>query len=199
MPSPDPMGASDDYFDFDRLDAAFARLGSDADHIEPIRALRDRQDYGAGFDVPTVDSLLASAPLRDISTASMARMSMPPTTLPPAALTSPMSDASPQAESTPAGAAADAAAPGGRNVIADVFSALFAAEQGESDATPIRLAPPAAPAVTDELVEEVTRRVIQRLAPNAANDVVAQIVSEVAERLVREEIARIKSAVANRR
>jgi hypothetical protein len=85
--------------------------------------------------------------------------------------------------------------PGGRNVIADVFSALFAAEQGESTAAPLRLpAPPAAPAVTDELVEEVTGRVIQRLAPDAAHEVVAKIVSEVAERLVREEIARIKSA-----
>jgi hypothetical protein len=52
--------------------------------------------------------------------------------------------------------------------------------------------------VTDELVEEVTRRVIQRLAPNAAHEVVAKIVSDVAERLVREEIARIKSAAGKK-
>jgi hypothetical protein len=86
-------------------------------------------------------------------------------------------------------------------VIADVFNALFAVEQGEADAAPIRLTPSqsTAPIVTDELIDEVTRRVVQRLAPGAANDVVARIVSEVAERLVREEIARIKSAVANRR
>src|SRR5262245_36093494 len=49
MPGPEPIIAADDYFDFDRLDAAFARLGSDADHIEPIRTLREREDYGAGF------------------------------------------------------------------------------------------------------------------------------------------------------
>jgi hypothetical protein len=41
--------------------------------------------------------------------------------------------------------------------------------------------------------------VLQRLAPDAARDLVAQIVSEVAERLVREEIARIKSAVDKKR
>jgi uncharacterized small protein (DUF1192 family) len=52
--------------------------------------------------------------------------------------------------------------------------------------------------VTDGLVDEVTRRVLQRLAPDAANDLVVQIVSEVAERLIREEISRIKAAAAAR-
>ena len=49
---------------------------------------------------------------------------------------------------------------------------------------------------TDGLVDEVTRRVVERLAPDAANELVAQIVSEVAERLIREEISRIKAAAA---
>jgi len=202
MPSPDPMIPPEDYFDFDRLDAAFARLGSEVDHIEPLRGLREREDYSAGFNVPTVDSLLASAPLPDIPAASIARAPLPSATLPPATRSSSTGSAPPRMDSAPPGApslAADAAAPGGRNVIADVFSALFAAEQGESGPMPIRLAHHAAPAVTDELIDEVTRRVVQRLASNAANDIVGQIVSEVAERLVREEIARIKSAVANRR
>lgn len=186
------LGA-DDYFDFDRLDAAFARLGSEPDQPEPARSSRHHDDYGAGFDVPTVDSLLASAPIHDIPPASVTRAPLP----------NAMPAMGSQAESVPAagahGAGVDATG-SGRNIIADVFSALFAAEQGEADAPPIHLgAPPAAPVVTDELVEEVTRRVLQRLAPNAARDVVAQIVSEVAERLVREEIARIKSAVATRR
>ncbi|HKE87522.1 MAG TPA: response regulator [Vicinamibacterales bacterium] len=202
IPSPDPMIPSEDYFDFDRLDAAFARLGSEADPVEPMRGLRQREDYGAGFDVPTVDSLLASAPLPDMPAASIARAPLPSTALPLATRTSSTGGAPPRMESaTPVAPnlGADAAATGGRNVIADVFSALFAAEQGESGSMPIRLARPAAPAVTEELIDEVTRRVVQRLASNAANDVVAQIVSEVTERLVREEIARIKSAVANRR
>jgi CheY-like chemotaxis protein len=48
------------------------------------------------------------------------------------------------------------------------------------------------PLLTDQLVDEVTRRVLERVAPAAAREVVTQIVSEVAERLVREEIARIR-------
>jgi CheY-like chemotaxis protein len=96
--------------------------------------------------------------------------------------------------------------PSERNLVADMFAALFALEQG--DAAPhVQPAPPsAAPSrtagaalqVSPELVDEVTRRVIERLAPDAASDLVTQIVSEVAERLVREEIARIKSSVAAR-
>ena len=50
--------------------------------------------------------------------------------------------------------------------------------------------------MTGQLVDEVTRRVVERLAPDAANELVAQIVSEVAERLIREEISRIKAAAA---
>ena len=47
--------------------------------------------------------------------------------------------------------------------------------------------------VTDELVDEVARRVIERLAPNTARELVRQIVADVAERLIRDEIARIQS------
>jgi CheY-like chemotaxis protein len=188
--SPDPALSSEDYFDFDRLDAAFARLGSDPDIHEPARPSRGRDDYSAGFDVPTVDSLLASAPLHDIPSAAVTRAPLPQV--------NDLPTHSETAAPTPPAAVETGA---GRNVIADVFNALFAMEQGESDAAPIRLAQsqPAAPAITEELIDEVTRRVVQKLAPGAANDMVAKIVSEVAERLVREEIARIKSAVGNRR
>ena len=80
-----------------------------------------------------------------------------------------------------------------------MFAALFAAEQGESVAPAAAPPRPETPAVvTDSLVDEVTRRVLQRLAPDAANDLVVQIVSEVAERLIREEISRIKAAAATR-
>ena len=182
---PEPAMPSEDYFDFDRLDAAFARLGSDHDTQEPLP--RHRDDYSAGFDVPTVDSLLASAPPRD-------RAATPVTS-------APLQDQTVSSGASPTGAvfAGDNAA-GGRNVIADVFSALFAVEQGEPDAMPLPLAaPPPAPAITDELVDEITRRVLERLAPNAAHDLVARIVADVAERLIREEIARIKSTVDKRR
>jgi CheY-like chemotaxis protein len=189
--SPDPALSSEDYFDFDRLDAAFARLGGDEIH-EPARVGHGHDDYAAGFDVPTVDSLLASAPLHDMPSSAVTRAPLPSVGDMPV-------HAETQAAAQPP--AVDAGLPGGRNVIADVFSALFAVEQGEADAAPIRLTPPqpAPPVITDELIDEVTRRVVQRLAPGAANDLVAKIVSEVAERLVREEIARIKAAAAHRR
>jgi hypothetical protein len=78
--------------------------------------------------------------------------------------------------------------------MADIFRVLLAIEQGDTTAS---LAVPAAPApqlaVTDELVAEVTRRVLERLAPDTARRLVADIVSEVAERLVREEIERVRS------
>jgi hypothetical protein len=89
----------------------------------------------------------------------------------------------------------------GRNLVADMFAALFAAEQGETvtPGPPLHDPLPDTPvAVTESLVDEVTRRVVERLAPGAANELVAQIVSEVAERLIREEIARIKTAAAAR-
>ena len=91
--------------------------------------------------------------------------------------------------------------PASGNVIADVFAALFEEEQGQVGVAPVAAGvQPADPgAVSDALVEEVTRRVAERLAPEAARPLVAQIVSEVAERLVREELERIRSAVEARR
>jgi CheY-like chemotaxis protein len=183
----EPAMSSEDYFDFDRLDAAFARLGTDADAPDARRSTHN-DDYSSRLDVPTVDSLLASAPLHDLPAGAVPRVP----------LETALNDR-PAAEPVPVAPVEAVPSPGGRNMIADVFSALFAAEQGEAIVAPLRLpAPPAAPAVTDELVEEVTRRVIQRLAPGAAHEVVAKIVSDVAERLVREEIARIKSAAAKK-
>jgi hypothetical protein len=79
------------------------------------------------------------------------------------------------------------------SVIADAFSALLAAEQGEPGAAPVRLTlGPGAQPITDELVDEITRRVVERLAPHALREVVADVVSDVSERLVREEIQRIQ-------
>ena len=48
------------------------------------------------------------------------------------------------------------------------------------------------PRISDAFVEEVTRRVLERLAPDAVRAVVADVVLEVAERLVREEIERLR-------
>jgi cell pole-organizing protein PopZ len=47
----------------------------------------------------------------------------------------------------------------------------------------------------DDVVERVTRRVLDRLADSMLHDAVADLTSAVAERLVREEIERIKSSI----
>ena len=77
--------------------------------------------------------------------------------------------------------------------VADAFSALLAVEQGEPGAVPVRLTVGVAPHVSDELIEQVTARVVERLGRATLRDVVADIVSAVAERLVREEIERIRN------
>ena len=52
-----------------------------------------------------------------------------------------------------------------------------------------------AAAITDDVVEQVTRLVLERLTDHAIRETVGDIVSRVAEQLVREEIAKIKSAL----
>ena len=183
----------DDYFD--RLDAAFAELGSDTDrNVTPRSRIEDEYD---GRDVPTLESLLAvsSSAHPGESAASAAPM--------PVELAEYESALQPAPRPAPSSGVRESSEPvDGRNLVADMFAALFAAEQGESVApaaafsAPRPQAPPAT--VTDSLVDEVTRRVVARLAPDAANELVAQIVSEVAERLIREEITRIKAAAAAR-
>jgi hypothetical protein len=96
-------------------------------------------------------------------------------------------------------------------LIAEAFGALLAFEDGLPGARPVRLAfddktaaektaaeqlaPPAPvePAITDAMIEDVVRRVIEKMAPDAIRALVADIVSETAERLVKEEIDRIRN------
>jgi hypothetical protein len=83
---------------------------------------------------------------------------------------------------SPAPAAASAAA---LPTLADAFVALLAAEQGKVAPPP----PVNEQALRDDVIEQVTTRVIERMTDRAVRDTVAGI----AERLVREEIDRIKS------
>jgi len=172
----------EDYFE--RLSAAFVQRGSETERpdLQPVRG-----DVYERHDVPTIERLLAQAPSRP-------NMATPEFTdyLRPA-----VGQSSPGTRSAPA----DRIEPtDGRNLVADMFAALFAVEQGEAAAPTMPLSQPGseAPAVSEALVDEVTRRVIQRLAPDTASTLVRQIVSEVAERLIREEITRIKSAAGSR-
>lgn len=89
-------------------------------------------------------------------------------------------------------------APPGDASVADAFSALLAAEQGEAIAP--AAAPTAEPALSlDAIVEQVTARVVEQIGTAAARERAERIVVEVAERLVREEIARIRESAAARR
>ena len=172
----------DDYFN--RLDAAFATLGgaqARADNAAPT----DSTETFGGREVPTIDDVLAGASLRPS----------------PAALASTFGGVAPPPPEPPDTTATLAPAPRpqvvaqerGPNVIADVFHLLFAVEQGEAEPGTVRVGAPAAGVpITDELVEQVTRRVLERLGPDVVRERVADVVSEVAERLVREEILRIR-------
>jgi CheY-like chemotaxis protein len=82
--------------------------------------------------------------------------------------------------------------------LADAFAALLAAEQGEAigpstGTWPASSAP--APAVTEAVVDDIVRRVLERLSDTVVRDAVADVASKVAERLVREEIERIKASI----
>jgi CheY-like chemotaxis protein len=135
--------------------------------------------------VPTLDDLLAGmAPGPQAKGISFDLA--PPTVQPP--------EMTPALTAPPA--PPDAASATGRSIVADAFSALFAIEQGEPGVVPIRLgANGSAPTITEPIIDDVARRVIQRLALGSSEQmqtVVRDIVSNVAERLVREEIDRIR-------
>jgi hypothetical protein len=186
-PAPRPESHFDDYFE--RLDAAFAQLEHEPERHAPPRA-PGREDAERG-PLPTVEALLGSAASLAAARGTVATVPVELSLYEPE-----MDGAQGQHESRVNG---DVTA-GGRNLVADMFAALFAVEQGEG--APV-VHPPSqpqspAPAVTEALVDEVTRRVLERLAPDSANELVIQIVSEVAERLIREEITRIKLAAGSR-
>ena len=185
----------DEYFD--RLDAAFASLSPSPS--EP----------------PAAPSLLPDLPLSYGALQADFNRGIGPRTPPqfPAAERFPAMPASPLASApaslssilppVPTGAAlpapaASPAVPPPLPPLADAFAALLAAEQ---KGPPPAVAPawPVARAegsgATDDLVEQVTRRVLDRLSDRVVRETTAELVSAIAERLVREEIERIKASV----
>ena len=76
--------------------------------------------------------------------------------------------------------------------LATAFSAILAEERGEGPAV---VGPSTAPAVTDAFVDEVARRVVERLTDKVLREEVSARVLDVAERLIAEEIERIKAGV----
>jgi hypothetical protein len=96
--------------------------------------------------------------------------------------------------------------------LGDAFSALLAAEQGEPSAAalpasafaasalvsevshphPTHSAQPA-PAISEELLETVIRRVLEQMSDRLVRELIGPTVLDVAERLVREEISKIRA------
>lgn len=87
--------------------------------------------------------------------------------------------------------------PASRPSLADAFAALLAAERsanGSKRPTPTLVSGSRA-VPGEDVIERVTRQVLERLSDAAIRETVADIVQATAERLVREEIERIKSNI----
>jgi hypothetical protein len=83
--------------------------------------------------------------------------------------------------------------------LSDAFAALLATE-GEGAQTAVLSWPatapvPPTPVATDDLIDDITRRVLERLSDQTVRDTVSEMVSRIAEQLVREEIERIKASI----
>jgi hypothetical protein len=186
----------DDYFD--ELDAAFSSLSSkpssDATTVRAASAVPVDVDWfglkaaATPEEMPDV-SLASEAPVQPFWTEAQ-ELHITPQQEPPQVQQAVPAVPLPQAQPP--------SAPASLPPLADAFAALLEAEQGE----PAPTAPPAWPstqgarlAVTDDLVEQVSRRVLEQLTDRVVREAVADTVSSIAERLVREEIERIKSSI----
>jgi CheY-like chemotaxis protein len=88
--------------------------------------------------------------------------------------------------------------------LAEAFTALLQAEQSASQgpetpktAEPVSTVPAASEdlRITDELIDRVATRVLERLSDRVVRETVVDLVSSISERLIREEIERIKASV----
>ena len=79
--------------------------------------------------------------------------------------------------------------------LAGAFAALLAAERGEALPTSTQWPPQVSADVSDEVVETITRRVLERLSDTVVRQAVSEVASQIAERLIRDEIERIKAAI----
>jgi CheY-like chemotaxis protein len=154
---------------FDRLDAAFANISG-----------------GPVSSVPSLDLPLSYASPRTQFEAPA------PAATPPAA---------PAAPPAVAPAVAPLAAPKpALPPLADAFAAILAAEQTSRDSAAAQW--PATVSVgatiTEDLIEQVSRRVLERLSDRVVRETVADIVAGVAERVVRDEIEKLKNGAAKK-
>ncbi len=199
------MGSSSDNRDyFDRLDQAFANLAAPPDNEQ--QSVADAIDWFATHhpsDKPesTVppfaepwDPSPPAAPPPDLPL-SYAR---PPIPAPIEFRPEPVHEAVSSGSTEVRSMSSSPAPPPSLPPLADAFAALLAAEQSSPAPSAQPVWPGAsvpAVTVTDDLIEQVTRRVLERLSDRVVKEAVGERVSAVAERLVREEIQKIKSAI----
>jgi CheY-like chemotaxis protein len=163
---------------FEELDQAFATLTAVPKSPAVDRVAEDVSNDAIDWfsrPAPTLSSLSMPAPV-DIA-------------LPPPAPVAPAPVSAPVVQSPPAAAALPP--------LADAFAALLDAEQMSPAAVAAPVWPAAAPpAIPSDLVDQVTRRVLEQMSDRSVRDTVAEMVTQVAERLVREEIERIKKSIS---
>ena len=208
-----PAGSIEDYFD--RLDAAFSSLDTGTAFSSPPPApnfsFDQPTDEGAkppfgglgdalaGWDPDITGDPSRNAPVFETPPIEISWASTPAAPPAPAAEPEPVAPPAPPplsfAPSTPAPERPSSieppsfqppsSVPPAPPSLAEAFAALLAAEQGR----PFSPAASAPVPVDDRAIEEVTRRVLDRMSDR----VVKETVVDLAERLVREEIDRIKS------
>ncbi len=173
-PASPPAESLEEYFD--RLDAAFASLGVE----EPAAEAGPPAAPELGAPLAAVE--------RGVPSGDRGRAAARPEDAPTAVLTRPGPAGGPPSPTVaPPAAATPAATPS----LSEAFASLLAAEQAQAGAAPPAVSGAPAPvAITDEVIDTIVGRVVERVTSQAVRDTVL----EVAERLVREEIARIKSA-----
>jgi CheY-like chemotaxis protein len=190
----------DDYFD--QLDAAFSNLqpaaqkadGSDEVEwpaIEPVAV--SVVSTPSMIATPMVNPApatpdFAAEPVPVNETAAPIAPAAPVALIPPVApVVVPAAEGTPMAPLAPVAPVAPLppAASTAPTPTANPFANLSAAKAEAA-------ARPPAPIITDELIEEIVSRVMQRMSDRVVRETVTDIVSQTAERLVQEEIERIK-------
>lgn len=184
-----PTGSIEEYFD--RLDAAFSSLDTNA-VLGAAGVSAPSAPRGADTGIPSLGALDDDLGdwIPQITSDPSLTVTAPPIDLgwtepSPSATATQASAPVTQAAPSPAPFQPPAAPPPAPPSLAEAFAALLAAEQGRP------FAPAAQPhvQVDDRAIEEITRRVLDRMSDRVVRDTVV----DTAERLVREEIDRIKS------
>ena len=196
----EPSGSQKPGEELENWDLDTVATDDSAPRTSNLAAANDSDRTAASPTKPRAPSVPLAPPVRQALSAPPAPSVRPAPATPPAPRAPGAKETaqSPQPAHAPGRAEpAPAPMPVPTPSLADAFTALLAAEQripGWSGTTQLR-GQAGASAIPDGLVEELTRRVLDRVTAQGVRDVVADTVSNVVERLVRDEIEGIKTRV----